>query len=62
MNKPRCIDADEKDKHTECDNCDWYNACDKGDDDCLCSQCNGSGEGQVDGSICDKCSGSGVKR
>ena len=30
------------------------------DEDCLCANCNGSGEGMHDGSICSTCGGSGV--
>ena len=32
------------------------------DDDIICNQCAGSGEGQFDGSICHACHGSGVER
>ena len=32
------------------------------DDDTICPQCNGSGEGMYDGSICHACHGSGVER
>ena len=32
------------------------------DDDTICPQCAGSGEGQWDGSICHACHGSGVER
>ena len=31
-------------------------------DDNLCQSCNGTGEGQVDGSTCYTCKGSGVAR
>ena len=32
------------------------------DDDILCPQCNGTGEGQWSDSICHACHGSGVER
>ena len=32
------------------------------DDDTICPQCNGSGEGMYDGSKCHACHGSGVER
>ena len=35
---------------------------DDADDEPICSQCSGSGEGQHDGTTCWKCKGSGVGR
>ena len=31
------------------------------DEDSICSACNGSGEGQFDGTTCSHCRGSGVE-
>ncbi len=36
--------------------------CDDDDDDYLCAQCNGSGEGQHEGTRCLKCGGGGTER
>ncbi len=32
------------------------------DSDEICSRCNGSGEGQYDGTTCGSCKGAGVER
>ncbi len=37
---------------------DWFDPDELNETD-ICPRCNGSGEGQYDGSSCDKCKGSG---
>lgn len=47
----------------ECgEHCDWIDDCDlENPEDEICGNCNGSGEGYVDGSRCTVCKGSGVE-
>ena len=44
------------DEHEQCEECGG-----DGTIDLLCTACNGSGEGQHDGSSCNVCKGSGVQ-
>jgi len=65
MDKPECFDTGTKDAQREdCDGCSFYDVCDnpelRDDEDWgICSNCDGSGEGQYDGTICFRCHGSG---
>jgi DnaJ-class molecular chaperone len=66
--RPPCFDTGVKDPQAErCDECPWYDVCDnpelRDDEDWgICAQCNGSGEGQYDGTRCGRCKGSGTDR
>ena len=59
--KPDCFGEE----HTgACDDCHWFTACAEATavplEDDICGQCNGSGEGQYDGTRCYRCKGRGT--
>ena len=63
--KPTCFG--ERKWRPDCDVCHWWNACELRatyradfDEPELCSTCNGTGQGQTDGTWCHQCKGRGT--